>query len=206
MFYYNNFVILNSESLWFKILEFAHDIMLTEHSDCVKTYKIVQWFYYWFMMYNFVRKYVQFCSTCAWEKSWHIKKQDVLWFLLISMQQWWDILIDFIVDLSNSNDYTNVMIIVNWLTKMRHMISLKSLNIVEIAEVFTQNVFKLHELSDTIIFDCENQFIVIFWRILYTQLEINSWLLIAFHSETDNQIKNMNMIMKQYLQIYCSYL
>ena len=33
------------------------------------------------------------------------------------------------------------------------MISLKSLNVVEVAEVFTQNIFKLHELSDIIISD-----------------------------------------------------
>ena len=46
--------------------------------------------------------------------------------------------------------------------KMRHMISLKLLDVVEIAEIFIQNVFKLHELSDTIIFDHKNQFIIIF--------------------------------------------
>ena len=42
------------------------------------------------------------------------------------------------------------------------MIFLKSLNIIEIAEVFTQNVFKLHELSDMIISDHKDQFIAIF--------------------------------------------
>ena len=54
------------------------------------------------------------------------------------------------------------MIVINQFTKMRHMILLKLLNVIEIAEVFIQNVFKLHELSDMIIFNCENQFIVIF--------------------------------------------
>ena len=42
------------------------------------------------------------------------------------------------------------------------MISLKLLDIIEITEVFIQNVFKLHELSDTIISDHRNQFIAIF--------------------------------------------
>ena len=46
--------------------------------------------------------------------------------------------------------------------KMRHMILLKLLDVIKIAEVFIQNVFKLHELSDMIIFDHENQFIAIF--------------------------------------------
>ena len=42
------------------------------------------------------------------------------------------------------------------------MISLKLLNIIEVVKVFTQNVFKLHELSDIIISDHEDQFIIIF--------------------------------------------
>ena len=90
--------------------------------------------------------------------------------------------------------------------KMRHMIFLKSLNIIKIAEVFIQNVFKLHKLSDTIISDHRDQFIVIFWKMLCTQLRIEVWLSTAFHSETDNQTENVNTIMKQYLQMYCSYL
>ena len=63
---------------------------------------------------------------------------------------------------------------------MRYMISLKLLNIVKIVEVFTQNVFKLHELSDTIISDHEDQFIVIFWKILYTWFKIKIQLSTTF--------------------------
>ena len=86
------------------------------------------------------------------------------------------------------------------------MIFLKLLNVVEIIKVFTQNVFKLYELSNTIIFDHKNQFIAIFWKILCTWFEIDSWFSTIFHSETDDQIENMNMIIKQYLWMYCSYL
>ena len=46
--------------------------------------------------------------------------------------------------------------------KMKHMISLKLLDVVKIAEIFTQNVFKLHELFNMIISDYRNQFIAIF--------------------------------------------
>ena len=58
LFYQDNLIILNSESLWFKILEFAHDAVVAEYSDCAKIYEIIQWVYYWFIMHNFVRKYV----------------------------------------------------------------------------------------------------------------------------------------------------
>ena len=81
-------MILNFKFLQFKILEFAHDAVIAEYSDCAKTYEIIQQIYYWFMMHDFVRKYVQFYSICAQEKTWHAKKQDVLQFLFILMQQW----------------------------------------------------------------------------------------------------------------------
>ena len=113
LYYHNTLVVLNFELLWFKILEFAHNAMMTEHSDYTKIYEIVQQVYYWSMMHDFVRRYVQFCLTCAWEKSWHTKKQDVLWFLPVSMWWWWDISINFVVNLSNSNDYMNIMIMIN---------------------------------------------------------------------------------------------
>ena len=138
------------------------------------------------MMHNFVQRYIQFCSTCAWEKSWHAKKQNVLQLLPVSMQWWQDILIDFVINLSNSNDYMNVMIMIDWFMKMRHMILLKSLDVIEIAEVFIWNVFKLHELSDMIISDHKDQFIVIFWKILCTWLEVEAQFLTVFHSETDD--------------------
>ena len=41
---------------------------------------------------------------------------------------------------------------------------------------------------------------------MYTWLEIETWFSMMFHSETDDQTENTNTIMKQYLQIYCSYL
>ena len=98
------------------------------------------------------------------------------------------------------------MIVVNQFIKMRHMIFLKLLDVIEIVKVFTQNVFKLHKLSDMIISDHESQFVAIFWKILYIWLEIDSWLSMTCHSETDDQTENANVIMKQYLWMYCSYL
>ena len=85
LFYYNNFIISNFKFLQFKIFEFAYNVVIAEHSNHVKIYEIAQQFYYWFMMHDFVRKYVQFCSICTWEKTWHTKKQDVLKFLSVFM-------------------------------------------------------------------------------------------------------------------------
>ena len=72
------------------------------------------------------------------------------------MQQWYNILIDFVVDLLNSNRYMNIMIIVDKLIKLQHLIVFKFLNVETVIDVFIKNIFKLHKLSDTIISNCDN--------------------------------------------------
>ena len=41
LFYCDNLVVSNFEFLRFKILEFAHNIMIAEHSNYIKIYKII---------------------------------------------------------------------------------------------------------------------------------------------------------------------
>jgi hypothetical protein len=73
--------------------------------------------------------------------------------LLILIQRWRDILIDFIVDLLSSNGFTNIMVVVDRLMKMRYIISIKSINAILVAEYFIKYVFKLYRLPNLIIFD-----------------------------------------------------
>ena len=78
------------------------------------------------------------------------------------MQRWRNILIDFIVNLPNSNRFTNIIVVVDRLTKMRHMIPIESINTILVAECFVKHIFKLHGLSDSIISNYRNQFILDF--------------------------------------------
>jgi len=75
------------------------------------------------------------------------------------MQRWRDILIDFIVDLPNSNRFMNVMVVVNCLIKMRYMIPIDLINAILVAECFIKHVFKLHGLPNLIISDYRSQFV-----------------------------------------------
>ena len=101
----------------------------------------------------------------------------------MSIFMWWwcDILIDFVIDLSNNNEYINIIIIIDRFIKLQHLITLEFLDVETIIDVFIKNVFKLHELSDTIISDCNNQFVSMFWKTLYTRLKIETWLSITHY-------------------------
>jgi hypothetical protein len=73
--------------------------------------------------------------------------------LPILIQKWRNILINFIVDLFSSNGFTNIIVVVNCLTKMRHIIPIKSINTISVAEYFIKYIFKLHKLPNLIISD-----------------------------------------------------
>jgi len=67
------------------------------------------------------------------------------------MQRWRDILINFIVNLPSSNRFTNIIVVINRLIKMRYIIPMDSINAILIAEYFIKHVFKLHRLPNLII-------------------------------------------------------
>ena len=75
------------------------------------------------------------------------------------MQRWRDILIDFMVDLPSSNRFTNVMVVVDCLMKMRYMIPIDLINAISVAEYFVKYIFKLHRLPNLIISNYRSQFI-----------------------------------------------
>ena len=50
----------------------------------------------------------------------------------------------------------NIMIVIDRFTKLQYLIALEFLDVDTVVDVFIKNVFKLHELSDTIVFDYDS--------------------------------------------------
>jgi hypothetical protein len=69
------------------------------------------------------------------------------------MQRWRDISIDFVVNLPNSNGFTNIIVVVDRLIKMRHIIPIDSIDAILVAKCFIKHVFKLYRLPNSIISD-----------------------------------------------------
>jgi phage gp36-like protein len=72
------------------------------------------------------------------------------------MQKWRNISIDFVVDLPNSNGFTNIIVVVDRLIKIRYMIPIESINAILVAECFVKYIFKLHRLPNLIISNYES--------------------------------------------------
>ena len=66
------------------------------------------------------------------------------------------------VDLLSSNRFINIIVVVNYLTKMRYIIFIDLINTVLVAKYFVRYIFKLHRLPNLIISDYGSQFILNF--------------------------------------------
>ena len=66
------------------------------------------------------------------------------------------------VDLPSSNGFTNIIIVVNRLMKMRYIVPIDLINTILVAECFVRYVFKLHRLPNLIISNYGSQFVLDF--------------------------------------------
>lgn len=101
--------------------------------------------------------------------------------------------------------YRYILVIIDRLFKMRHFTFTVSMNVSEAANVFYRDVWKLHDLSDILVFDREIQFTSNFWQLLCKRLNINARMSTEYHPETNGQTERTNAIMEHYLRAFVNY-
>ena len=110
---------------------------------------------------------------------------------------------DFITKLPLAQGYDSILVVVDRLTKMVYFIpTTEKTSTEELAQLFRDNVWKLHGLPESIISDRGPQFAAGLMRELNEILGIKSKLLMAFHPQTDGQTKRINQKLKQYLRMF----
>jgi hypothetical protein len=106
-----------------------------------------------------VESYIKQHATCQQAKHDFCKYLGLLQPLLIPYQFWIDISIDFIEGLPISHDYSTILVIVDRLTKYSHFFPIKHPFIAAtIAQVFLDNIVKLHGVPKSIVSDRDKIF------------------------------------------------
>ena len=158
-------------------------------------------------MYQYVSQWIKNCHTCRRITPSYKAWQGILRPLPVPEHAWQDISMDFITYLPTSQGFDSILVIVDCLTKIRHLIACQAtINAEGVAYLYTQHVWRLHGLPWTITSDRGPQFVAEFWRYLNKRLSIKSLLLTAFYPETNSQTEQINAILEQYLQAYITYL
>jgi hypothetical protein len=113
---------------------------------------------------------------------------------------------DFVTGLPSSEGCDAIWVVVDRLTKQRHLIPCRTdVDAKDLADMFIREVFRHHGLPLTIISDRGPQFIAAFWKRLCERLGIDHRMSTPFHPQTDGQTERMNATMEQYLRAYVDY-
>jgi hypothetical protein len=105
------------------------------------------------------------CEVCQCNKGETIKAPGTLQLLLIPPSIWQDISMDFIVGLPKSGNKSVIMVVINHLSKYAHFCALQHPLIASIvAQIFMDNIFKLHYMPNSIVSDKDPTFTNNFWQ------------------------------------------
>ncbi len=199
-----------NELLQMNLIREIHDQLSIDHSEILRTVKIIKRNYYWSSMQKTIDWYIQNCYVCQRSKTSRNKSNDLLQSLSISEQRWQDIAMNFVIDLSDLYDYNAILTVICRLLKERHYISCiiddEDITAEKTAEMLIQWVYWTHDLSSFIVSDRDSQFISILWKFLCKRLSISLRLFIIYHSQIDDQSEQVNQNVKRYLRFFCSYM
>ena len=102
--------------------------------------------------------------------------------LFLLSQIWQEIFIDFIIDFSESDDCTAMVVVTDWLSKDVIIKFLKNVIVEMTVWMFIKNILALHEPPNTIIFDKKSQFVSDFWERFCKIININRRLSTVYYS------------------------
>jgi hypothetical protein len=190
------------ESNRFSLMQEMHNQFAIDHSKINKTIRLLKRNHHWSRMIRDVKQYVRNFHICRRVKATRNKYHELLNSLSILDRSWIDIILDFVTRLFNSRNYNAVLMIIDHLSKMHHYILCtideNETTIEKTIKLFIQHVWKLHELSITMIFDKESLFISLVWDTICKMFKIKTKLFTTFHSKTNEQarfsIKKWNVI------------
>jgi hypothetical protein len=148
-----------------------------------------------------IAKYVSECDTCQRVKANHLKVSGTLQPLPIPSWKWEDISMDFIIDLPNTSPkHDSIWVIIDRLTKTTHFIPVHTTyTIKKYAEVYLDQILRLHGVPKTIISNRGAQFIAHFWEQLQSSLETKLIRSSVNNPQTNGQNERVNQILEDML-------
>ncbi|CAA7265598.1 unnamed protein product [Cyclocybe aegerita] len=171
-----------------------------------KTLKLVRREYAWPSMHDFVKDYVNSCVICNRVKPRCHKPYGLLKQLPVPECPWNSISMDLIEKLLPSAGFTDILVIIDRLTKQAvFMLTHSDLTAVKLAELFILNVFSKHGVPSHVTSDRGSKFVSHFFRGLGKALDIELHFTSGYHPEGDGQTEHTNQTLEQYLRTYCNY-
>jgi len=180
--------------------------VLAGHFGQSKTLSLVCKDFFWPKLREFVVDYVRSCNICARNKTKRHRPYGFLKQLPIPLQPWDSISMDFIEQLPPSENFTEILVIVDRLTKQAVFIPThRSIDAPGVADLFVRHIFSKHGVPSHVTSDRGLEFVSRFFRSLVTALQMKLHHTSGYYPEADGQTERTNQTLEQYLRTYCNY-
>jgi hypothetical protein len=152
-----------------------------------------------------IHKFVIECEVCQHNKGETVKSPGTLQPLSIPPSIWKDISMDFITGLPKSGNKSVIMVVVDRLSKYAHFCALHHpFTASTVAQIFMDQVFKLHGMPHSIVSNRDPTFTSNFWQELFKLQGTQLHLISPYHPQTDGQTKVVNKCLETYLRFFAS--
>jgi len=203
LYYRSCIYVLNTSDLCRRIVSLCHDTKVAGHLGHFKTLELVSRSYWWPNMLWYVGMYVSHCDLCLHTKIQHRLPSGELQPLPILEECWDAISVDFILELLESGGYDSIMVAVDSVGKCSHFVEMvTTVTAAGAANLYLQNIWKLHGLLQKVVSNCGPQFVAAFMKELYRLLGIEAATSTTYHPQTDGQTERVNQELEQYLRLF----
>lgn len=182
------------------ILQSFHNSGVGGHSGINATYHRVKSLFAWPHLKSSVTTYAQACQICQQAKSEHVKLPGLLQPLPVPEQTWSTVSLDFIEGLPKSGQYDVILVVIDKFSKYGHFIPLAHpYSSLKVAQLYLDNVYKLHGLPQAIISDRDRIFISNVWQELFRLTDTKLLMRSSYHPQTDGQTECLNQCLEAFL-------
>jgi hypothetical protein len=184
-----------------EIFDEAHLSKFCIHLGSTKMYQDLRKNFWWSNIKVDIAKYVAECDTCHRIKASHLKSARVQP-LTIPLWKLDDISMYFIVGLPpTTRRKDSIWVIEDRLTKIAHFIAVHTTySIQDYAELYVDQIVRLHGIPKTIVSDRGTQFMAHFWEQLHESLGTKLIRSSSYHPQIDGQTEQVNQIVENMLR------
>ena len=153
-----------------------------------------------------IEKYIEKCDLYQRMKNKMEAPAEKLITNEVPEKLWIHLMVDFITKLPLVVEKDTILVVCNRLSKMAYFVATtEGISVEELARLFRNDVWKLHRLLESVILDKGPQFAAELMKKLNRMLEIEMRLSIAFYSQMNGQMEQMNQELEQYLRFFIEY-
>uniref|UniRef100_A0A8C6M3X1 Integrase catalytic domain-containing protein n=1 Tax=Nothobranchius furzeri TaxID=105023 RepID=A0A8C6M3X1_NOTFU len=152
-----------------------------------------------------VKEYTSACDVCARSKNPNQASAGALRPLPVPSRPWSHVGLDFVTGLPPVNNLNTVMTVTDRFSKSVHFIALPGLPSAQrTAELFLENVVRLHGFPVDVVSDRGPQFTARFWKAFCRLMGASVSLSSGYHPQTNGQTERANQQLGRYLRCFVS--